>query len=232
MPYLGDYLGQLLSEVTIARVHADLEAVRVAELYASHPLLKTMPVPHFRLPDVQLEVPVVIKQVDEPRPGESPRGGADLPKLRKTFDSVLARQLLKDRRRMSAAETRALRAALARSVAAVEQPAEVAIDTNRMADRMADAAAEALGAGVAPGDAAGQAAIARMRDELKSAARVAFLKTRTPPPRLGALVTTQEVREAGPGETVTRLRLRVSEEAVEWSAVESDGETKERLIPE
>ena len=82
MPYLGDFLGHLLSEITMARVQADLEAVRVAELYAGHPLLKTLPVPHFRLPTLTLDVPVAVKSIDEVQPGASPRGGVALPRLR------------------------------------------------------------------------------------------------------------------------------------------------------
>ncbi len=65
MPNLGDYLGQLLSELSIARMQADLETVRLAELYAMHPLLRTMPVPHMRLPDVDLEIPVLIKASED-----------------------------------------------------------------------------------------------------------------------------------------------------------------------
>ena len=69
MPYLGDYVGHLLSEITIARVQADLEAVRMAELYANHPLLKHLPVPHFRLPTMTLDVPVVVSGMEEVKPG-------------------------------------------------------------------------------------------------------------------------------------------------------------------
>lgn len=58
---LGDLLGAILSEATLARVHADLEAARVAELYASHPMLEGAPIPRFRLPEFTVNVPVVIK---------------------------------------------------------------------------------------------------------------------------------------------------------------------------
>src|SRR5207244_4136858 len=68
MPYLGDYLGHLLSEITTARVQADLEAMRVAEMYASHPLLRSMPIPRFRLPNVTLDVPVAIDQLEPANP--------------------------------------------------------------------------------------------------------------------------------------------------------------------
>jgi hypothetical protein len=59
---LGDFLGAILSEVTLARVHADLEAVRVAELYTD-PMLKGTPIPRFRLPELNINIPVVINEI-------------------------------------------------------------------------------------------------------------------------------------------------------------------------
>jgi hypothetical protein len=37
----------------------------VAELYADHPLLRNMPVPRFRMPDVEIDVPVVVKDTEQ-----------------------------------------------------------------------------------------------------------------------------------------------------------------------
>src|SRR5688572_19693895 len=93
MSNLGDYLGQLMSEIAMARMQADLETVRLAELYASHPLLKHLPVPHVRLPDVDVDLPVLIKQAQPPREGESARGGISRTELRAKFRSLLDREL-------------------------------------------------------------------------------------------------------------------------------------------
>src|SRR5438132_458461 len=68
MPALGEYLGTLLAEITSARLQADLEAARIAQLYASHPLLQHMPVPRFRLPSVSLDLPVAVEKIDPPPP--------------------------------------------------------------------------------------------------------------------------------------------------------------------
>ena len=232
MPYLGDYLGQLLSEITIARMHADLEALRVAELYASHPLLRTMPIPHFRLPDVELEVPVVIKQMDEPSPGKPPRGGVDPKTLRKAFDSTLALQLSKSRIKLSAEQTKNMQALIDTAASDEDLPHEIAVDTNRVADRFADAVSKVLAATVPPDNPDKLEQIQRLASELKTGVRLAFLKARVPPPRLSTLVTTQDIREAGASENITRLKLKISEESVEWTMVESDGQMQGRLIPE
>lgn len=57
---LSDYLGHLLSSVSKARMQADLETIRLAEIYKKHPLLQHFPVPRVRLPKVELNVPVVM----------------------------------------------------------------------------------------------------------------------------------------------------------------------------
>jgi hypothetical protein len=232
MPYLGDYLGQLLSEITIARMHADLEAVRLAELYASHPLLRTMPIPHFRLPDVELEVPVVIKQMDEPRAGESTRGGVDPKTLRKAFDTTLALQLRKSQIKLSAEQSKSVQALIDAAASDEDLPHEIAVDTHRVADRFAETVSKVLAATVPPEDPERLEQIRKLTAELKTSVRLAFLKTRVPPPRLSTLVTTQDIREAGSDENVTRLKLKITEESVEWTMVESDGQMQGRLVPE
>ena len=75
-------------------------------------------------------------------------------------------------------------------------------------------------------------AIQRLETELRETTRLEFLKRRPPPPRLNVLATTQEIREAGPSEVITRIRLKVTEQAMEWTSIESDGQTQERLVPE
>src|SRR5260370_24658169 len=64
MPRLGEVLAALLSDAAQARVRADLETIRIAEAYSRDPLLKNLPVPRFRLPDITVDVPLLISQVE------------------------------------------------------------------------------------------------------------------------------------------------------------------------
>jgi hypothetical protein len=232
MPYLGDYLGQLLSEITMARMQADLEAVRVAEIYAGHPLLRHMPVPHFRLPDVEMDVPVVIKQMEERRLEEGSRGAPLAKDLRSSFDTVLETQLQRNNISLSPQQRKKLKSELDFQISMLEQPSEVAVDVNRIADKLSKSASQILSEVVRPGESSETQRISKLETELKNAARVEFLKLRKTPPRLHALVTTAEIREAGPSETITHLRLKISEQAVEWTTIESEGQKQDRLVPE
>jgi hypothetical protein len=227
MPNLGDYLGHLIAEVTIARMQADIEAVRVAELYSSHPLLRNMPIPHFRLPTVELDVPVAIKKLEESTSTKAPRGTPTLSQTRVVFDKVLAKTLSEERIRLKPDQTRKLKVALDRKVVSLTQPAEVAVDVNRVAKELSTTASKTL---VSSGlDAKAKASLEKKIAEL---ARVELLNLRKPPTRLQVLVNTSEIREAGPVETITRLHLKITEEAFEWTSVESDGQKEDRLVIE
>jgi hypothetical protein len=210
-------------------MQADLEAVRVAELYANHPLLRHMPVPHFRLPNVEVDIPVAIKEMEEPRAGEPPRGAPTPEDLRKTFDKVLSERLGEYRIGLEPENKRKLKSVLDREEKLLTQPKEISVDVNRVADKLARAASKTLTESGGPVDPAKRV---QMETELKEATRVEFLKLFKPPPRLYVLATTAEIREAGPGEVITRIHLKINEEAVEWTTVESEGLEQDRLIPE
>lgn len=228
MPNLGDYLGHLLSEVAIARMHADLETVRIAELYAAHPLLRSMPVPHVRVPEIDLEIPVLVDNVEEPRAGESARGSATRPELRKKFDEVLNAHLSRSGVSLAPADTAKLTAALDSRLPLHHMPAEISVGVLRLADDLSSTAIKVLeesktGAAAAEPASAG---------DLKEATRAAFLEIPRSPPRVRVLVTSSQIRESSTAENLTKIRLKISEHGVEWATVGSGGERQEKLVPE
>jgi hypothetical protein len=227
MPYLGDYLGHLLSEVAIARAQADLEALRIAELYASHPLLRHLPVPHFRLPTVTLDVPVAIKEMEESKKGGTARGQVDLRAMRQGIGRVVARALSRAGISLDQPTKKTLDAALDRVSESRAEPTEVAIGVKRLGEEFAATAGAVLREAGAE-----EERVRTFIDRVRLEALVEFLNLRTPPPRLNVLVTTAELRDAGPLDLMARFRLSLSEEALEWTVVELGGNPVDRLIPE
>jgi hypothetical protein len=225
MAYLGDFLGQLVTEVTRARMQADLEAVRVAELYASHHLLRHMPIPHFRLPDVELDVPVVLQDLDGDPSDAQPRPSAAA--VTKAFQGALSSVLKEHGVTLSAAQKKSVLAAVEKGLPALMGPAEVAADLLAVADGAARVAVSSMSGTRGPLQREKRAAVEK---SLRDAARAGFLKLHGTPPRLRASVKTMDVREAGAGEVVTRFRLKITEEAVEWTSIDDDGETPNRLV--
>ncbi|SRR5258706_1472140 len=226
MPNLGDFLGHLMSEVTIARVHADVESIRIAELYASHPLLVNLPVPHFRLPNIEIDVPVVVKTMEEEQPGQPARGAPSLKEMRNKFSDVLSKYIKDESVKINPEQRKKLDNLVEKKITEFVKPNEVAVNINQVADGLASLAASAISGE----DSSKQE---KIKGVIKNTLRVEFLNLSKPPARLKVLVATSEIREAGPSEIITRLHLKLNEESFEWTATEaSDGTKRDKLVPE
>ena len=57
---LADYVGFIFSEITRARDHADRVSMEVAKQYAKDDILKYFSVPRFKIPEMELTIPVLI----------------------------------------------------------------------------------------------------------------------------------------------------------------------------
>lgn len=57
---LSEYLGFIFVEITNARVMADKESARIAEMYSKNPLMEKFSVPRFKIPEMELSIPVVV----------------------------------------------------------------------------------------------------------------------------------------------------------------------------
>jgi hypothetical protein len=235
MPYLGDYLGHLLSEIATARVQADLETVRMAELYASHPLLRHLPVPRFRLPTLTLDVPVVVQNVEQAaQPDISLLAELSAPSARERFNQLLDLHLQRAGIVLSERDKYGLQAVLDQAAAAraADQPFTAA-SARGMADEMVSAAVKFISFYQTQTSlAADPTWLQVFESELRAAALALFPDKSPTPSRLLVQVTNTALRDAGPAELMTRLRLSISEDAVEWTTVESQGQTVERLLPE
>src|SRR5262245_39166733 len=61
---LSEYLAFLFQEISRARDAADRYSKQIALNYASDPLLKTFPVPRFKVPKLELSIPVLVSRVN------------------------------------------------------------------------------------------------------------------------------------------------------------------------
>ena len=66
MPSLSEFIGAIVQETAKARMLADLESIRMAETYYQDMYLKHLPVPHFKMPEVTIEMPVAVSQIVQP----------------------------------------------------------------------------------------------------------------------------------------------------------------------
>ena len=60
---ISDYLGYLFNQVIHAKAMADAESVRVAQVYSKDEIMKHFPVPRFRLPELEMDIPIGVSKV-------------------------------------------------------------------------------------------------------------------------------------------------------------------------
>ncbi len=215
----------------MARVQADLESVRVAEIYANHPLLKHMPVPRFRLPTVRLDVPVMIQGHDAGEDENGPELDRDAAaeKFVEILDDVLGdrdveisddeRESIRRMALLKVAEYQEASPGMAGSLTGIVG------DLVKFVVRMIRPKLEA-----GPDS---EQELSAIREDLRRRAMTTYVQYVAAPRRLEAEMSTMQVKEAGSREILARVRMTVTEDGVEWAeVVDADGEPVDRLVSE
>jgi len=233
MPNLGDYLGYLLSEVTNARVQADLEAVRIAQFYASDPLLRHMPVPHFRLPSLTLDLPVIIKDMEEKKeitPGENKD---TIHKMTDAFERLFKSQIKQMGFELSPTDRANLNKELDLKISRIDLSSRMPLNVMSIGNELVSTTSKFMqDISLRKKDAVSSISLNKFNEELKTAVYAEFSKFLPEPPRVNVLVTTAELREAGPSERLVKIHLSITEDTLECVEVESNGKLQSRLVSE
>ncbi len=229
MADLGDVIGTFLGSLAHARRMADEESAAIAEYYRTNPLLEGMSLPRIRVPEMVLEIPVLVEGFEEgtenvtesttkikTEVGKELKGSADalgiaLPaNFRKDFEAQIGRNLKK----LDSLPQLTGRGQPREAVVRIVESAFV-----KLAERNARAF---------PSDKR-KALLTNLRQK---SAEVAVRKAGRPA-AIKASVLTAEVKEHADAANVTRLRIVLKEEGLEWSVYENpDGSVTRKLTPE
>lgn len=234
MPTLNEYLGGLIASVTNARVMADAQTVAVAEQYARHDLLKHFAVPRMRIGDIELTIPVAIEGlVDRVEFQLAPIGNDRFrtEMYRETCASVGVADL-----------------PLLASNDLVDALAE---ETRFLVERMRQDPSDKSFLSFAEKTTDRFVQIAERYDLFKQIPTIEFrrdvmverlfkrcgtlvtgIKQETALDQLEVIAESHRLREQRP-EDIIRIRMKISEDGMEWQTSEkSDGTLERRLLPE
>jgi len=273
MADLDQVLGAVLTSLAQARRMADEQTTAIAQYYQTSPLLKGMTAPRIRLPEVVVDVPLIIDQLDAGKPPvfASPKElsalavdaavrtaqAADVPMSAAVRDSLSAAIRGQMERVMAQLDVgKAAPELVQESLAATVDPAlhapigrvvQARVSTLSRLATQAEAKARskaASAAGVAASRAAGLSANAPSLPNVmvvqanvlaaaKEAIRLAAIKEPGRAATLKTSVLTGDIKERATPETVTRLKLVLREEGMEWQEVrQANGSTTAMLTPE
>lgn len=219
---LESVIGSVVSAVAQARRIADEESVAIAEYYRQHPRLCDLSAPRIRLPEVTVDLPVVVDDHTAGSPGTV---------ATPAVVNTAARNAIKD-------ALKSLGERLPSGVLSTFRDSFAARVTDRPAPTearavYADAAERALSA-VFEDEGLQLNAIAatKMRDSVRRAVDRAALGEAAIGPRTEVSVKSAEIAARDPG-AITTIRLSIREEGMEWTTIENeDGSVSRRLVPE
>lgn len=227
---LGEILGGVLAALAHARRVADEETVAIAEYYRNEPLLAGMSVPRVRVPQLEVEIPVVIERFTESSAGKAASGVTITAAAVKTLKEAAARERLQVPQTVTKSYEKALQSRL-QALLSDEQPGRRRNLSEAVARETQAAFLEVLkqeGRGrFEPAQV--QPMLAALRDV---ATRVAMAEPAAPP-EFRVSVLTSDVKDRADPKSVARIHLTIREDGVEWATIDSpDGTTRGQLIPE
>ncbi len=227
MSDLGVLLGALISGVVHARRIADEESAAIAEHYKDNPLLSGMSIPRIRVPEVSIDIPMLIEAQDE---GEADQI-ADADTIRNAVRKELKASLSREGLSMSEKELKNFDTAFGQQLNKVAVPSVYRSPREAVIRAAEDAySATVKKKIVADGTLA---ASSRVVSNLRFSASGSALQKVGRSPHIGASILTAEVKDKSSHANVSRLTLTLKEEGLEWSIGQNDDGTMTRkLTPE
>lgn len=226
MAQLGEFIGALLADAVQARVRADFESLKVAEAYSGHELLRHLPVPRFRLPDISVEFPALVTGMSngaagKPRLFHPPTQREITDLVKRSLDT--AKVTLSDRQRTEIAS-----AVQRRNLDLFKAGTAAMLRSYRAAEELARTAAEEVGS-VLPDDEERASLVGAVDAAVRASVQQLLTQKITQSPHLQVAVTSSDIKAHGDTDGVLRLRLTITEDAFELVDRDGDGYS---LVPE
>lgn len=231
MADFSQVLGSLLISLAKARQIADFQSAAIAEQYRRNPLLEGLGVPRIRVPELELEFPIMIDAEVAGKPNKLDDPKTIAGKLASVIDKAaektgialtpVTRQKLLDRTEVDLRE-------ITKASGYVE---DNLVPKEAVARRAEESVRSVLIASVDP-----KIEPSQLRDILDAvrqhAVEIAEIDSGRAP-TVTVNILTSEVKERSSPQTAARLRIVLREEGLEWNVVRrNDGTTTRNLIPE
>lgn len=222
---LGDILGSLMTGLIRARQAADLQTAALAEMYKDNPLLEGLSVPRVRIPEVTIDLPLIIENHEEGTDGQFNEPTRVVEATSNRLKNTLANSNIK----LSANFQKAF-ADNAKLRLAEVQKSNGVVSREVVSRTMQDAFVDTLKK--TNTDISAQDKLALVRD-IRSEAGLAAVAKPSIPARILTNVRTADVKDKTTGNSVVRLKITLSEEGVEWvSQTNESGGVNRTLSPE
>lgn len=227
MTDLGTVLGAILSGIINARRIADEETSATAERYKDHPLLSGISIPRLRIPEIEIDIPMLVTSQDDGEPDEL----TEKEKIVERVTSDLISSYEKEGLTVADADKERFAVALSERLSKISPSAGIRSPRESVIRTAEEAFAFVLRAPVV--EKVGIDAARRIATDIRTSASFVALEKIGRPPALKTSVITTEVKDNASLTSVSRIKLTLREEGLEWSVGENDdGTITRKLTPE
>lgn len=212
MPKLGEFIGTLLSDAAQARVQADLETLKLAEVYSAHELLRHLPVPRFRLPDISVEFPVLVVASEgaPAKPGGKLFDDPSRDELAKAVRDGLAKS---EPPLSETIRKKAVDVVLGRAKVLFADGPRALLSADKISGDLAVTMAKELEAGLRRGDSA--ARLVSLESDVRDSLKALLIAKLVNSPSLQVGVGAGDIKAHDDNDSVMRVRLTITEDAYE-----------------
>jgi hypothetical protein len=222
---IGDILGALMTGLIRARQTADLQTAALAEAYKANPLLEGLSVPRVRIPELTVDIPLIVENQEEGQAATLNDPGVIAKATNERVSKTLANSNIKlpaafQKSFTEQATVRLNELKLSNSTLSQELVSrtvqEVFADTLRKSE-------------ITLGPSERELVVQGIRTE----SGLQAISKPSLPPRILTNIRTADVKDKTSQNSVVRLKITLSEEGVEWATQASvDGGTVRTLVPE
>ncbi len=225
MADIGDLLGSLMTGVIRARRMADEQTAALAEYYKDNPLLEGLSVPRIRIPELTIDMPMLIENHLEGQSGEM----EDPTKIADAAEAQLKATLSKNNIKINPTFYKAFLGEVKNQLELAKQTG-APIMKETVARGVQDAFAATLTKTKTPLAATDQITIAR---DLRAKVSTVGIAKGPMPSSIVANIKTADVKERASTTSVVRLKITLKEEGLEWAIKSSEsGGVVRTLQPE
>lgn len=209
MADLGELLGSLMIGVIRARRMADEQTAALAEYYKDNPLLEGLSVPRIRIPELTIDMPLLIENHLEGQSGEM----EDSTKIADEAEAQLKATLSKNNIKINPTFYKAFLSEIKNQLDLAKQTG-APIMKETVARGVQDAFATTLAKTKTPLTAKDHIAIAR---DLRARVSTVGISKGPVPSSVVANIRTADVKERASITSVVHLKITLKEEGLEWA---------------
>mgnify|MGYP003960083537 CR=1 FL=1 len=222
MANLGDLLGSLMSGLIRARRTADEQTAALAEYYKDNPLIEGLSVPRIRIPELTIDIPLLIEDFTPEEPGEMENPTKIAVATKAQLDSTLSKYKIKINPTFQKTFVNEVKSRL---TSAKQSGTPVMKET--VARSVQDAFADTLRKTNTTLTAEDKKIITK---DLRTRMSAVSILKKPKSSSIEANIKTADVKERASNTSVVRLKITLKEEGLEWATQASESGGIDRTL--